>query len=112
MSRILPRRVAGGVLLLLALLLAPAVAVAGFLAAAFVTVSVPVLVIAGLVCGALADWLPGRAAFALFGLDRRPALRASAFLTAGLTAAVTVLASVTVLDPMPTPTAAGRPVRR
>ncbi|MFJ3777809.1 alpha/beta fold hydrolase [Streptomyces sp. NPDC090075] len=109
MSRILLRRVAGGVLLLLALLLTPVVAVAGFLAAAFVTVSVPVLVIIGLVCGALAGGLLGRAAFALFGLARRPALRASAFLTVGLTAAVAVLAAVTVLHPMPTTTSAPAP---
>ncbi|GGR89260.1 hypothetical protein GCM10010269_30440 [Streptomyces humidus] len=109
MSRILLHRVVGGVLLVLALLLTPAVAVAGFLAAAFVAASVPVLVIAGLVCGALAGGLLGRAAFALFGLDRRPALRASAFLTAGLTAAVAVLAAVTVLHPMPTTTAAPAP---
>lgn len=95
--------------MVLALLLTPAVAVAGFLAAAFVAASVPVLVIAGLVCGALAGGLLGRAAFALFGLDRRPALRASAFLTAGLTAAVAVLAAVTVLHPMPTTTAAPAP---
>ncbi|MFI6251882.1 alpha/beta fold hydrolase [Streptomyces sp. NPDC051016] len=109
MSRILLRRVAGGVLLFLALLLTPAVAVAGFLAAAFVTASVPALVIIGLVCGALAGGLLGRAAFALFGLARRPALRASAFLTVGLTAAVAVLAAVTVLHPMPTTTAAPAP---
>jgi proline-specific peptidase len=109
MSRILLRRVAGGVLLFLALLLAPAVALAGFFAAAFVTAGVPVLVVVGLVCGALAGGLLGRAAFALFGLDRRPALRASAFLTAGLTAAVAVLAAVTVLRPMPTTTAAPVP---
>ncbi|GHJ28401.1 hypothetical protein TPA0910_28340 [Streptomyces hygroscopicus subsp. sporocinereus] len=109
MSRILLHRVAGGVLLFLALLLTPAVAVAGFLGAAFVTASVPVLVIVGLVCGAVAGGLLGRAAFALFGLDRRPALRASAFLTVGLTAAVAVLAAVTVLHPMPTTTAASAP---
>ncbi|MEV7394611.1 MULTISPECIES: alpha/beta fold hydrolase [unclassified Streptomyces] len=109
MSRILLHRVAGGVLLFLALLLAPAVAVAGFLAAAFVTASVPVLVVVGLVCGALAGGLPVRAAFALFGLDRRPARRASAFLTVGLTAAVAVLAAVTVLRPMPTTAAAPAP---
>lgn len=109
MSRILLRRVAGGVLLFFALLLTPAVAVAGFLVAAFVTASVPVLVVVGLVCGALAGGLLGRAAFALFGLERRPALRASAFLTVGLTAAVAVLAAVTVLRPMPTTTAAPAP---
>ncbi|MFF1724105.1 alpha/beta fold hydrolase [Streptomyces sviceus] len=109
MSRILPRRVVGGVLLLLALLLTPAMAVAGSLAAAFATASVPVLVIAGLVCGALAGGLLGRAAFALFGLAGRPALRASAFLTVGLTAAVAVLAAVTVLYPMPTTSAAPAP---
>ncbi|MBW8092571.1 alpha/beta fold hydrolase [Streptomyces hygroscopicus subsp. hygroscopicus] len=109
MSRILLHRVAGGVLLFLALLLTPAVAVAGFLGAAFVTASVPVLVIVGLVCGAVAGGLLGRAAFALFGLDRRPALRASAFLTVGLTAAVAVLAAVTVLHPMSTTTAASAP---
>ncbi|WP_328744166.1 alpha/beta fold hydrolase [Streptomyces sp. NBC_00285] len=109
MSRILLRRVAGGVLLFLALSLTPAVAVAGFLAAAFVTASVPVLVVVGLVCGALTGGLLGRAGFALFGLDRRPALRASALLTVGLTAAVAVLAAVTVLRPMPTTTAAPAP---
>ncbi|MFF5583064.1 alpha/beta fold hydrolase [Streptomyces hygroscopicus] len=109
MSRILLHRVAGGVLLFLALLLTPAVAVAGFLGAAFATASVPVLVIVGLVCGAVVGGLLGRAAFALFGLDRRPALRASAFLTVGLTAAVAVLAAVTVLHPMPTTTAASAP---
>ncbi|MEV7975772.1 alpha/beta fold hydrolase [Streptomyces sp. NPDC086519] len=109
MSRILSYRVAGGVLLLLALLLTPAVAAAGFLAAAFVTASVPVLVVVGLVCGALAGGLLGRAAFALVGLGRRPALRASAFFTVGLTAAVAVLAAVTVLRPMPTTTAAPAP---
>ncbi|MFI5818145.1 alpha/beta fold hydrolase [Streptomyces rishiriensis] len=109
MSRILLRRVAGGVLLFLALVLTPVVAVAGFLAAALVTASVPVLVVVGLLCGALAGGLPGRVAFALFGLGRRPALRASAFLTVGLTAAVAVLAAVTVLRPMPTTTAAPAP---
>ncbi|MEX3102143.1 MULTISPECIES: alpha/beta fold hydrolase [unclassified Streptomyces] len=109
MSLILLRRVAGGVLLFLALPSAPAVAAAGFLAAAFVTASVPVLVLAGLLCGALAGGLLGRAAFALFGLGRRPALRASVFLTVGLGAAVAVLAAVTVLRPMPAPGAAPAP---
>ncbi|MBZ3918103.1 alpha/beta fold hydrolase [Streptomyces acidiscabies] len=109
MSRILLRRVVGGVLLFLALSLSPAVAAAGFLAAAFVTARVPVLVLAGLLCGALTGGLLGWAAFALFGLRRRPALRASAFLAVGLTAAVAVLAAVTVLRPMPTATAAPIP---
>jgi proline iminopeptidase len=109
MSRILLHRVAGGVLLFSALLLTPALAVAGFLAAAFVTASVPVLFVVALVSGALAGGLPARAAFALFGLDRRRTLRASAFLTVGLTAAVAVLAAVTVLHPMPTTTAAPAP---
>ncbi|MGW3496636.1 alpha/beta fold hydrolase [Streptomyces sp. NPDC001020] len=106
MSHTLPRRLTGGALLLLAIPLTPFVATAGFLATAFVTTSVPALALAALAFSALASGLLGRAAFALLGLERRPGLRAAAFLSVGLTVAVAVLASVTIFRPMPTTTAA------
>ncbi|WP_055533460.1 alpha/beta fold hydrolase [Streptomyces graminilatus] len=109
MSPTLLRRVVGGVLLFLAVLLAPAVATAAFLATAFVTASVPVLALAALASGAAAAGLLGRAGFALLGLEGRRALRASAFAAVGLTAAIAALAAVTVFRPMPTTPVAPAP---
>ncbi|MEU9336653.1 alpha/beta hydrolase [Streptomyces sp. NPDC048290] len=109
MSHTLLRRVAGGALLVLALPLAPAVATAGFLAAAFLTAHVPVLATVALLCGALTAGSLGRAAFAVLGLDRRAGRRGAAYMTVALTAAVAVLAGVTFFRPLPTTEKAATP---
>ncbi|GGV85903.1 hypothetical protein GCM10015535_33280 [Streptomyces gelaticus] len=98
------RRLVGGAVLLLSLPLASVAAAAGFLVTAYVTTSVPVFTFAGLASGASVGWLLGRAGFAVLGAGRRAAV----LFAGGLTAAVAVLAAVTVFRPMPSP--AGAPV--
>ncbi|MER6526255.1 alpha/beta fold hydrolase [Streptomyces sp. NPDC001508] len=98
----LVRRICGGLLLAVTVALTPAVAAAGFVAAAFATASVWLLAVAGLAVAAAVAVLLGGAAFRLLG---RGGLRATAALTAVLLLGVTALAAVTVFRPMPAPAA-------
>ncbi|WP_329172961.1 alpha/beta hydrolase [Streptomyces sp. NBC_01477] len=95
----LARRVLGGVLLIGTVVLTPAAAAAGLVAAAFATASVPLLALCGLAVAAATAALLGRGAFALLG---KGGLRATCALTGVLLLAVAALAAGTVLRPMPT----------
>ncbi|MDQ0934706.1 alpha/beta fold hydrolase [Streptomyces turgidiscabies] len=97
MVHTLPRRVLGGVLLLIAVPLTPVAAATGSLATASVTTSVPLFAFAGFAFAALVAALLGRAAFALLGKGWRPTV----FFAGGLVVAVAVLAAATVFRPMP-----------
>lgn len=104
MSTTLPRRLFGAFLLATALALAPAAAVAAFLALALVSAWIPLLAGAALTTALAVGSLLGRAAFTLFGVTARRR-RATALFAAGLTTCVAVLGSVTVFRPMPAPDA-------
>lgn len=105
MVQTLPRRVLGGVLLLIAVPLTPVAAATGFLATASVTTCVPLFAFAGFAFAALVAALLGRAAFALLGKGWRP----TAFFAGGLVVAVAVLAGATVFRPMPVSAASPLP---
>lgn len=105
MTQKLPQRIVGGVLLTVAVPLAPAAAAAAFLALALITTSVPLLALTGLAVATAAGYLLARAAFALLGKG----WRAAALFTSALTVAVAVLAAATVFRPMPVPAAAPTP---
>ncbi|WP_329558549.1 alpha/beta fold hydrolase [Streptomyces uncialis] len=104
MATTLPRRLFGAFLLAAALALAPAAAVAAFLALALVSAWIPLLAGAALTTALAVGSLLGRAAFTLFGVTTRRR-RATALFAAGLTTCVAVLGSVTVFRPMPAPDA-------
>lgn len=98
----LVRRICGGLLLAVTVVLTPVAAAAGFVAAAFATASVWLLAVAGLVVAAAVAHLLGGAAFRLLG---RGGLRTTVTLTALLLVGTTALAAATVFRPMPAPAA-------
>ncbi|GAA0965071.1 hypothetical protein GCM10009555_003690 [Acrocarpospora macrocephala] len=107
MARTLTRRLLGGVLLLTAMATAPLVGAAGFLVTAAASTAIPILAAVGLVATAGTTFLLSRPAFTLLGAHggRKPAILAAI----GVTAAVAVLASATVLRPGAIPQAVPAP---
>ncbi|MBE1586289.1 alpha/beta fold hydrolase [Nonomuraea angiospora] len=107
MARTSIRRLLGGVLVFTAVVVASFAGAAAFLLTAAASTAIPVLATAGLVVMAGTAFLIGRPAFTLLGA--RGPRRAATLTALGATAALAVLASVTVLRPGPIPQAAPAP---
>ncbi|MEV4013269.1 alpha/beta hydrolase [Nonomuraea angiospora] len=107
MARTLIRRFLGGALLLTSVVVASCAGAAAFVVTAAASTAIPVLAAAGLVVMAGTAFLISRPAFTLLGArgPRKAAMPAAL----GATAAMAVLASVTVLRPGPIPQTAPAP---